>query len=216
MLLLDVLPLSIGVETMGGVMTKMIERNTVIPTRRTEIYSTASDNQTTVEIHVLQGEREMSRDNKSIGRFTLGGISPAPRGVPQIELSFDVDANGIVTVSASDLATGRNHSITINDSSSLEEEEIEEMIEEARRQSEHDRKAKKEAEDRNRCAFDISNANDILSARTRSENELEEIERWRDNARIAMKMGKIEQIRHTMLKLENAINSSGEDFDMLL
>ena len=130
-LLLDVTPLSLGVETMGGVMTKMIERNTTIPTRKTEIYSTASDNQTSVEVHVLQGERQMASDNKTLGKFQLTGIPAARRGVPQIEVTFDIDANGILTVSAKDLDTGKAQSITIDDSGRMSDDDIERAIRDA-------------------------------------------------------------------------------------
>src|SRR5205807_446221 len=130
-LLLDVTPLSLGVETMGGVMTKLIERNTTIPTRKSETFSTAEDNQTAVDIHVLQGERELARDNRSLGRFRLEGIPPAPRGVPQIEVTFDIDANGILNVTARDKATGREQKVTITDTSGLSKEEVERMVREA-------------------------------------------------------------------------------------
>ena len=148
-LLLDVTPLSLGVETMGGVMTKMIERNTTIPTRKTEIYSTASDNQTSVEVHVLQGEREMAADNKTLGRFHLDGIAPAPRGVPQIEVTFDIDANGIVNVSAKDLGTGKEQQITISGSTALNDDEVERMVKDAEAHAEEDAKRKEEIEVRN-------------------------------------------------------------------
>ncbi|MEJ5268403.1 MAG: molecular chaperone DnaK [Bacteroidales bacterium] len=141
-LLLDVTPLSLGIETMGGVMTKLIEANTTIPTRKTEVFTTASDNQPSVEIHVLQGERAMARDNKTIGRFHLDGIPPAPRGVPQIEVTFDIDANGILQVSAKDKGTGKQQSIRIEASSGLTQEEIERMKAEAQANAEADRKAK--------------------------------------------------------------------------
>jgi len=142
MLLLDVIPISLGIETLGGVMTKLIEANTTIPTKRTEVFTTAADNQTTVEIHVLQGERLMAKDNKTIGRFYLDGIPPAPRGVPQIEVTFDIDANGILNVSARDKATGRQQSIRIEASSGLTKEEIERMKREAQMYAEEDRKQK--------------------------------------------------------------------------
>ena len=130
-LLLDVTPLSLGVETMGGVMTKMIERNTTIPTRKTEIYSTASDNQTSVEVHVLQGERPMASGNKTLGKFQLTGIPAARRGVPQIEVTFDIDANGIVNVSAKDLGTGKQQQITISGSTALSDDEVDRMVKDA-------------------------------------------------------------------------------------
>ncbi len=148
-LLLDVTPLSLGVETLGGVMTKMIERNTTIPTRKTEVYTTAADGQTSVEIHVLQGEREMAADNKTLGKFHLMNIPPAPRGVPQIEVTFDIDANGIVNVSAKDRGTGQEQKITISGSTALSDEEVDRMVTDAEAHAEEDRKRKEQAEIRN-------------------------------------------------------------------
>ena len=148
-LLLDVTPLSLGVETMGGIMTKMIDRNTTIPTSKTEIYSTAADNQTSVEINVLQGERELARDNKSLGKFQLTGIPAARRGVPQIEVTFDIDANGIVKVSAKDKATGKSQEITISGSTALSDEEVDRMVKDAEAHAEEDKRQKEEVEVRN-------------------------------------------------------------------
>ena len=148
-LLLDVTPLSLGVETMGGIMTKMIDRNTTIPTSKTEIYSTAADNQTSVEINVLQGERELARDNKSLGKFQLTGIPAARRGVPQIEVTFDIDANGIVKVSAKDKGTGKEQQITISGSTALSDEEVDRMVKDAEAHAEEDKKQKEEVEVRN-------------------------------------------------------------------
>ncbi len=150
-LLLDVTPLSLGVETMGGVMTKMIDRNTTIPTRKTEIYSTAADNQTSVEIHVLQGERQMAQDNKTLGKFQLTGIPAARRGVPQIEVTFDIDANGIVNVSAKDLGTGKQQQITISGSTALTDDEVDRMVKDAEAHAEEDKMRKEEVETRNNC-----------------------------------------------------------------
>ena len=150
-LLLDVTPLSLGVETMGGVMTKMIDRNTTIPTRKTEIYSTAADNQTSVEVHVLQGERQMAHDNKTLGKFQLSGIPAARRGVPQIEVTFDIDANGIVNVSAKDLGTGKQQQITISGSTALNDDEVERMVKDAELHAEEDKKRTEEVEVRNNC-----------------------------------------------------------------
>ena len=150
-LLLDVTPLSLGVETMGGVMTKMIERNTTIPTRKTEIYSTAADNQTSVEIHVLQGEREMAAGNKTLGKFQLTGIPAARRGMPQIEVTFDIDANGIVNVSAKDLGTGKQQQITISGSPALTDDEVDRMVKDAEIHAEEDAARKQEVEIRNNC-----------------------------------------------------------------
>jgi molecular chaperone DnaK len=151
LLLLDVTPLSLGIETMGGVMTTLIPRNTTIPTRKSEIFSTASDNQTSVEVHVLQGERSMARDNRTLGKFHLVGLPPAPRGVPQIEVTFDIDANGIVNVSAKDLGTGKEQKITITASSGLAKDEVDRMMKEAESHAEEDRKRKEEIELRNRA-----------------------------------------------------------------
>jgi len=148
-LLLDVTPLSLGIETYGGVFTKLIERNTTIPTKKSQIFSTAADGQTSVEVHVLQGEREMAKDNKTLGRFTLSGIAPAPRGVPQIEVTFDIDANGIVHVSAKDLATGNQQQVTITASTNLTEDEIQRAIKEAEQFAEEDRRRREEVETRN-------------------------------------------------------------------
>src|SRR5215472_8683638 len=150
LLLLDVTPLSLGIETLGGVTTKLIERNTTIPTKKSEVFSTASDNQTSVEIRVLQGEREMARDNKAIGVFHLVGIPPAPRGVPQVEVAFDIDANGIMNVSAKDLGTGKEQKITITASSGLNKDEIDRMVKDAQSHSEEDRKRREEIEAKNR------------------------------------------------------------------
>ena len=148
-LLLDVTPLSLGIETLGGVMTRLIERNTTIPTKKSEIFSTAADNQTSVEINVLQGEREMARDNRTLGKFHLVGLPPAPRGMPQIEVTFDIDANGIANVSAKDLGTGKQQQITITGSSTLTEDEIKKMVRDAESHAEEDKKKKQEIEARN-------------------------------------------------------------------
>jgi molecular chaperone DnaK len=145
-----VTPLSLGIETLGGVTTKLIERNTTIPTKKSETFSTASDNQTSVEIRVLQGEREMARDNKAIGVFHLVGIPPAPRGVPQVEVAFDIDANGIMNVSAKDLGTGKEQKITITASSGLNKDEIDRMVKDASAHSEEDRKRREEIEAKNK------------------------------------------------------------------
>jgi molecular chaperone DnaK len=151
LLLLDVTPLSLGIETLGGVMTPLIQRNTTIPTRKSEIFSTAADNQTSVEVHVLQGERPLARDNRTLGRFHLVGLPPAPRGVPQIEVTFDIDANGIVNVQAKDLGTGKEQKITITASSGLSKEEVEKMMREAESHADEDKKRREEIETRNRA-----------------------------------------------------------------
>jgi molecular chaperone DnaK len=151
LLLLDVTPLSLGIETMGGVMTPQIQRNTTIPTRKSEVFSTASDSQTSVEIHVLQGERSLARDNRTLGRFHLDGIPPAPRGIPQIEVTFDIDANGIVNVQAKDLGTGKEQKITITASSGLNKDEVDRMMREAESHADEDKKRREEIESRNKA-----------------------------------------------------------------
>jgi len=151
LLLLDVTPLSLGIETLGGVLTTLITRNTTIPTRKSETFSTAADSQTSVEVHVLQGERPLARDNRTLGRFQLVGIPPAPRGIPQIEVTFDIDANGIVNVSAKDLGTGKEQKITITASSGLSKDEVERMMKDAESHSEEDKKRRQEIETRNRA-----------------------------------------------------------------
>jgi molecular chaperone DnaK len=161
-LLLDVTPLSLGIETLGGVFTKLIERNTTIPTRKSEIFSTASDNQPGVEIHVLQGERQFSRDNKTIGKFQLTDIPPAPRGMPQIEVTFDIDANGILHVSAKDLGTGKEQKITITASSGLSKDEVEKMRKDAEAHAEDDKKAREEVETRNEADNSVYRTEKLL------------------------------------------------------
>ena len=185
-LLLDVTPLSLGVETLGGVMTRLIERNSTIPTRKGELFSTAEDNQPAVEIHVLQGERELARDNKSLGHFRLEGIAPAPRGIPQIEVTFDIDANGILNVTARDKATGREQKITITASSGLSKDQVERMVREAELHAQEDRQHKEEIEMRNRAdsmAYQaertLKDVGDKISAGLRTEVE-EKIKAVRD------------------------------------
>ena len=179
-LLLDVTPLSLGIETMGGVFTKLIERNTTIPTNKSQIFSTAADGQTSVEVHVLQGEREMAQYNKTLGRFNLTGIAPAPRGVPQIEVTFDIDANGIVNVSAKDLGTGNEQKITITASSNLSDEDIDRAVKEAEKYAEEDKKRKEEVEIRNnaeslvyQCEKAVKDAGDKIDDNTKSMVEIE-------------------------------------------
>jgi len=161
-LLLDVTPLSLGVETLGGVTTKIIDRNTTIPTSRSQVFSTAADNQTSVEVHILQGERDMARDNRTLGRFHLDGIAPAPRGMPQIEVTYDIDANGILNVKAQDKGTGREQSVTITASSTLSKDEVERMVKEAEAHSSEDRAKREEVELRNQADHMIHQAEKIM------------------------------------------------------
>ncbi len=184
LLLLDVTPLSLGIETMGGVFTRLIERNTTIPTKKSQIFSTAADGQTSVEVHVLQGERDMAQYNKTLGRFSLTGIAPAPRGVPQIEVTFDIDANGIVKVSAKDMGTGNEQKITITASSNLSEEDIDKAVKEAEKYAEEDKKRKEEVETRNnaesmvyQCEKTLGELGDKIDAndKTEIESEIEKV-----------------------------------------
>ncbi|HEY7907984.1 MAG TPA: Hsp70 family protein, partial [Thermomicrobiales bacterium] len=161
-LLLDVTPLTLGIETLGGVSTPLIERNTTIPTRKSQVFSTASDNQPQVEIHVLQGERAQAADNKTLAKFILDGIPPAPRGMPQIEVTFDIDANGIVNVSAKDTASGKQQSVTITASSGLSEQEIQRMVTEAQAHAEDDRKRREQIETRNHLESSVYAAEKAL------------------------------------------------------
>jgi molecular chaperone DnaK len=157
-----VTPLSLGIETLGGVLTPLIQRNTTIPTRKSEIFSTAADNQTSVEVHVLQGERPLARDNRTLGRFHLIGLPPAPRGVPQVEVTFDIDANGIVNVSAKDLGTGKEQKITITSSSGLNKDEVERMMREAESHADEDKKRRDDIETRNRADQAVYGAERML------------------------------------------------------
>ena len=212
-LLLDVTPLSLGVETLGGVMTRLIERNTTIPTRKSEVFSTAEDSQPAVEIHVLQGERELARDNKSLGHFRLEGIAPAPRGIPQVEVTFDIDANGILNVSARDKSTGREQKITITASSGLSKDEIDRMVRDAEMHAEEDRQRKEEIELRNRAdslAYQaertLRETGDKVSANVRTEVE-DRVKAVRD----ALSGNDISRIRTTADDLERSMQRIGQD-----
>src|SRR2546422_2783535 len=212
-LLLDVTPLSLGVETLGGVMTKLIERNTTVPVRKSEVFSTAEDNQSAVEIHVLQGERELARDNKSLGRFRLEGIPPAPRGVPQIEVTFDIDANGILNVTARDKASGREQKITISGASGLSKEEVERMVREAELHAQEDRQRREEIETRNRAdslAYQaertLKDVGEKLSPSLRTEVE-ERVKAVRD----ALASNDLTRVRSAADELERTMQRIGQE-----
>ena len=211
-LLLDVTPLSLGIETMGGIFTKLIERNTTIPTRKSEIFSTASDNQPGVEVHVLQGERQMARDNKTIGRFQLTDIPPAPRGVPQIEVTFDIDANGILHVGAKDLGTGREQKITITASSGLTKDEIERMRREAETNAENDKKQREEVEARNEADSSVYRTEKMLKENGDKlpGNDKAEIEAALNQVKEALKGSDTEAIKSAGEKLTAAWNKVSE------
>jgi len=212
-LLLDVTPLSLGVETLGGVMTRLIERNTTIPCKRSEVFSTASDSQTSVEIHVLQGEREMSRDNRTLGRFHLEGIPPAPRGMPQIEVTFDIDANGILNVSAKDKGTGREQKITITHSSGLAKDEVEKMVGDATSHEVEDKKRREEIEQRNRAenlAYQMEklikeNKEKLTAATIKDiEDAVAEVHKVREK-------GSAEEVKAAAERLERASHKAAEE-----
>src|SRR5437899_2262480 len=212
LLLLDVTPLSLGIETLGGVFTRLIERNTTIPTRRSEVFSTASDSQPSVEIHVLQGERPMARDNRTLGKFQLAGIPPAPRGVPQIDVTFHIDANGIVNVSAKDRATGRTQAITITSSSGLAKEEVERMVQEARSHADEDKDRRDEIEARNRADSLIYTTEKTLeeSRDKLPEAEAKEVSDALDAARKAVADGGRERIEAAVQELTRASHRMAE------
>ncbi len=208
-LLLDVTPLSLGIETLGGVATRLIERNTTIPTSKSQIFSTAADNQPSVDIHVLQGERSMAADNKTLGRFQLSGIPLAPRGVPQIEVKFDIDANGIVHVSAKDLGTGKSQTITISGGNGLSDEEIERMVKEAEENAAADKARKEEVDLRNECdqiMFACKKSMDDLGSEVTAE-EKEQVEKAEEALKAALEGTDLEEIKAKKADLEKAAQS---------
>ncbi len=211
-LLLDVTPLSLGIETLGGVFTKLIERNTTIPTRKSEIFSTAADNQTSVEIKVYQGERAMARDNRLLGVFQLVGIPPAPRGVPQIEVTFDIDANGILNVSAKDLATGNEQQITITSSSGLTKEEVERMAKEAEAHAAEDRRRKEEIETKNQADAMVYNIEKMLREHRDKipESDAKNVEEALEDTKKAIQEGGIDRIKSAMDRLTTASHKLAE------
>ena len=210
--LLDVTPLSLGIETLGGILTRLIERNTTIPTRKGEIFTTAADSQTSVEIHVLQGEREMARDNRTLGKFHLVGIPSAPRGVPQIEVTFDIDANGIVNVSAKDMATGKEQAITITASSGLNRDDIEKMVKDADRHSEEDKKRRADIETRNQADSLIYNTEKMLNENREKipVSDIKPIEDALAEAKEALKSEDMDKIRRAMETLTKASHRMAE------
>ena len=212
LLLLDVTPLSLGVETMGGVMTKIIDRNTTIPTKKSQIFSTAADGQTQVEVNVLQGEREFARDNKQLGLFKLDGIAPAPRGIPQIEVTFDIDANGIVNVSAKDLGTGKEQHITISSSSNMSKEDIDRAVKDAEQFAEQDKKRREEVDTKNNAENLCYTAEKLVSD---SGDKMQDSDKNEINTKVAalretLKNGTVEQIKAGMDELQKAVYAASE------
>jgi molecular chaperone DnaK len=212
-LLLDVTPLSLGIETLGGVFTKLIERNTTIPTKKTQIFSTAADNQPAVSIHVLQGEREMAINNRTLGRFDLVGIPPAPRGMPQIEVTFDIDANGILHVAAKDLGTGKEQSIRIESSSGLSEEEVEKMKKDAELHSEEDKKRKELIEAKNKADSTVYATEKTLKEHgdKLSNEEKEKVEKALETLKEAMNSDDIERINKSTEDVMTASHKLAEE-----
>jgi molecular chaperone DnaK len=219
-LLLDVTPLSLGIETMGGVATKLIERNTTIPASRSQIFSTAADNQTSVEIHIVQGERAMANDNKSLGRFILDGIPPAPRGMPQVEVTFDLDANGILSVKAKDKATNKEQSIRIEARSGLSKEDIEKMQKDAEAHSAEDQKKKDLAEVRNiaeqliyTSEKSLKDAGDKVSAelKTSVESKIAELKKVKDGDDMDMIKKATEELSTELSKIGEAMNKASQE-----
>jgi molecular chaperone DnaK len=208
MLLLDVTPLSLGIETMGGINTRIIERNTTIPVKKSQIFSTAADNQPSVEVHVLQGEREFARDNKTLGVFHLDGIMPAPRGVPQIEVTFDIDANGIVHVSAKDLGTNKEQSISITASSNMSKEDIEKAVNEAARFAEEDKKRREEIDTRNNADQMVYQSEKLVNENgdKMSEQEKTDINAKIDALKEALKGEDINLIKSRQEELTKVLN----------
>jgi molecular chaperone DnaK len=211
-LLLDVTPLSLGIETMGGVFTRLIERNTTIPTSRSNVFTTAADNQTSVEVHVVQGERDFARDNRTLGRFHLDGIPPAPRGMPQVEVTFDIDANGILNVKARDKGTGREQSVTITASSTLSKDEVDRLVKEAQAHAAEDRGKREEVELRNQADQMVYQAEKVLK-----ENEERipadvktEVEAKMEALKAASKDGDTGQLRKAMDEFNEALQKVGQ------
>ena len=207
LLLLDVTPLSLGIETMGGVMTKIIERNTTIPTKKSQIFSTAADGQTQVEVNVLQGEREFARDNKQLGLFRLDGIAPAPRGVPQIEVTFDIDANGIVNVTAKDLGTNKEQHITISSSGNMSKEDIEKAVNDAKQYAEEDKKRREEVDTKNQAENLCYSVEKLIKD---SEDKIESADKDSLNAKITalrekIKSGSVDEIKSSTEELQKAM-----------
>ncbi|MCL4558108.1 MAG: molecular chaperone DnaK [Deltaproteobacteria bacterium] len=212
-LLLDVTPLSLGIETLGGVMTKLINRNTTIPTRKSEVFTTAADNQTSVEIHILQGEREMSSDNRTLGRFQLVGLPPAPRGIPQIEVTFDIDANGILNVSAKDLATGKEQKIVITASSGLSKDDVEKMVKEAERHADEDKKNKERIEVANNLDNLIYGIRKLVSDNKDKLNpdEVKSLEDSLEKAKAVLEERDIERMKASIEQLTKASHHLAEE-----